>query len=65
MKKRPDFITDEHLKYLDDLRESGDTNMWGARPYLRQAFPELSKQEQGQLLSYWIDTFSIRHKEVK
>lgn len=28
--------------YLDALRESGVTNMYGAVPYLQQEFPELS-----------------------
>ena len=40
MEERPKFITEEHLEYLDELRESGITNMYGARPYLINEFPE-------------------------
>lgn len=46
----------EHFKYLDDLRESGKTNMWGARPYLMQAF-KLEKIEAGTICSAWMKTF--------
>jgi hypothetical protein len=60
---RPDFISDEHLEYLDDLRESGETNMFGARPYLMREFPELDKDQAGKVLSYWMATFSDRHPE--
>ena len=58
---RQEFIADEHLEYLDDLRESGDTNMFGARPYLLSEFPELTKQEAGKILLYWMETFGERH----
>lgn len=61
--KRPDFVTDEHLEYLDELRESGDTNMFGARPYLMLEFPDLSKDEASKVLVYWMQSFSERHAE--
>jgi hypothetical protein len=61
--ERPDFVTDEHLEYLDELRESGETNMFGARPYLLEEFPELTKEEAGKVLTYWMHTFSDRHSE--
>ena len=58
-----EFCTDEHLEYLDDLRESGITNMFGARPYLIGEFPKdkLSKKEAQEILLYWMKTFSERH----
>ena len=31
----------QYFDYLDTLRESGVTNMYGAVPYLQQEFPEL------------------------
>jgi len=55
--ERPTFITDEMLKYLDKLRESNVTNMFGAAAYLREDFHELSKNESYKVLSYWMDTF--------
>ena len=53
---RPEFITDEHLEYLDELRESGVTNMYGAVPYLQAAFG-LGRKEARNILSYWMKTF--------
>lgn len=39
--ERPEICTDAMLDYLDELRESGETNMFGAGPYLDAQFPEL------------------------
>lgn len=61
--ERPPFVTDEHLEYLDELRESGEINMFGARPYLLLAFPDLSENEAAKVLTYWMYTFSERHPE--
>lgn len=49
-------VTNEHLEYLDELRESGETNMFGARPYLIQEF-DLSDKEAADTLTYWMNTF--------
>lgn len=62
MEERPKFVTEEHLEYLDELRESGETNMYGARPYLMDEFPKLNKKEAGQIVTYWMKTFTERHK---
>ena len=58
--KRENFILDEHLEYLDDLRESGETNMYGAKPYLMGDYPDLEGKEAGDILTYWMKTFSER-----
>lgn len=58
--ERPDCLTDEHLEYLDELRESGDTNMWAAGAWLQAEF-DIDKQQAGAVLRYWMDTFSERH----
>ena len=53
------FIRDEHLRFLDSLRESGATNMFGAGPYLVEAFgvdPKTSRT----ILGYWMRTFGRR-----
>lgn len=55
--KRPDCVKDEYLSYLDDLRDSGITNMFGARPYLMREFSELNKEEASIVLTYWMETF--------
>lgn len=45
---------EEYFLFLEDLRDSGDTNMWGAAPYLQDKFPELSLEEAGDILVAWI-----------
>jgi len=61
---KPENLKEEHLRYLDTLRESGITNMFGASPYLAEAYPELEKSEAREILSYWMRTFSER-KETR
>lgn len=56
---------EDYLNYLDSLRESGATNMFGARPYLMLAFDNLSEDEAGKVLSHWMETFGDRHPETK
>ena len=54
--ERPEFVTDEHLEYLDELRESGVTNMYGAGTYLQRVFG-LEQKVARDILSYWMKTF--------
>lgn len=49
--------------FLDALRESGITNMWGAVPYMQRQFPKLSEDEASKLLLEWMNTFNERHKK--
>lgn len=63
MTTRPEIVTEAHLTYLDDLRESGETNMYGARPYLMGEFPELDKNDAATILSYWMKSFEERHSK--
>jgi len=51
--------TNEHLVFLDCLRESGATNMYGAAPYLIDEFG-MSKREARDVLMEWMRTFSTR-----
>lgn len=59
---RPDFVENEHLKYLDELRESGITNMYAARPHLEDEF-DIAPKVAGKILSYWMKTFSDRYRQ--
>ena len=53
---------EKYFVFLDDLRESGITNMLGARPYLMEAFPELANKYDAQfIVSEWMEIFSKRH----
>lgn len=50
----------DYFTFLDGLRESGKTNMYGARPYLVREFSELAADrgaEGGKVLSAWMRTF--------
>lgn len=44
----------KYYDYLENLRKSGKTNMWGAAIWLEQEFG-LSYKEAGDILTDWID----------
>lgn len=63
--KGEDVRAEEHrlgkyYVYLDELRESGETNMWGASTYLEEKF-NMSPNKAVQIVGSWMDTFSERH----
>lgn len=45
--------------FLDILRSSGVTNMWGAGTYIQEHF-DVSKYQAGDFLKEWMQTFSER-----
>ena len=47
----------EALEYLDDLRESGSINMFGAAPYVEANF-NVDRKEAGRLLMLWMANFN-------
>jgi hypothetical protein len=55
----PKGVEEKHLTYLDRLRESGVTNMFGASPYLSRRF-SLDRKQASAVLSFWMETFSQR-----
>lgn len=56
MSERPTEVKDEHLEYLDKLRDSGETNMFGAGTYLMRRFA-LNSGEAKTILLYWMDSY--------
>jgi len=46
----------EYYVYLEELRESGVTNMFGATPYLREEF-DLGRKEAMKILSSWMENY--------
>ena len=46
----------EYYVYLEKLRQSGETNMFGSAPYLREAFG-LGRREAIKILSSWMDNY--------
>lgn len=47
----------QYFSYLEKLRDSGETNMYGAAPYLERKFPELDKKRAEEILIAWISSF--------
>ena len=56
MSNRPAIVTDAHLSYLDNLRESGVTNMFDAGSYLEDYF-SINKKDARIILLYWMESF--------
>lgn len=58
--ERPDFVTDDMLEYLDELRASSVVNMFRAGPYVEDTF-WLTSTEARAVLTYWMKTFDERN----
>ena len=55
---------EKYYRYLEALRDMGTTNMWGAGPYLHQAYPEeLSATEARHIHLEWIESFKENNME--
>ncbi len=52
-----------YFNFLDSLRDSGQTNMFGAAPYLMEMF-DLDRFEAKEIVIEWMQTFSERHRVV-
>jgi len=60
-----DEISNEVFLYLEELRESGLTNMFGAVPYIEDSF-QVNKSLANKLLSTWMENYDTqRDKNVK
>ena len=46
----------EYYVYLEELRQSGETNMFGSAPYLREAFG-LGRRESIKIVANWMDNY--------
>ena len=49
--------TNEYWIYLENLRKSGVTNMFGATPYLMEEF-DLDRKEASKILSDWMHNYN-------
>lgn len=52
-----------YFNFLDSLRDSGQTNMFGAAPHLMEMF-DLDRFEAKEIVIEWMQTFSERHRVV-
>ena len=60
-----DEISNEVYLYLEEFRESGLTNMFGAVPYIEDSF-QVNKSLAKKLLDTWIENHDTRNdKNVK
>jgi len=53
----------EIFEFLDDLRESGVTNMFGAPAYLQHHFG-MTRRESFDWTKKWMETFSERQQQA-
>ena len=57
-------LTQEHHDYLIELRDSGETNMWGAAPYIEREFG-VSRADGKTILLEWIEYMSKEWNGVR
>ena len=51
------FSKNEVFLYLEELRESGETNMFGAVPYLQERF-QMHYEDAKDMLSLWMKSYN-------
>jgi hypothetical protein len=51
------MLTNEHHDFLICLRDSGETNMWGAAPYIEREF-DVPNEVARAILLEWIEYMS-------
>jgi len=51
-----DEMKEDVFEYLEELRESGETNMFGATGYLVETF-EISKNMARKFLTDWMESY--------
>ena len=51
---RDDLV--EYFEYLDELRESGATNMWGAGAYVSDEYG-FDAKKSNDIVGKWMETF--------
>jgi len=54
---------EEVFVFLDNLRKSGETNMYGASPYIRESFG-CTRYEANRLLVKWMENFGESQKRA-
>jgi len=59
--KRPEIVTDDMLRFLDGIRESGITNMFGASSYIEERFG-MGHENAVEVLSYWMESFGKKNR---
>jgi hypothetical protein len=55
---------EQYYNYLNELRDSGKTNMFGASSYLQDEF-DLSRYEAKDILMSWMKSFSAEASKTE
>ena len=58
--RRPSYVYDTHIKFLDNLLRMGWTRMEDARKDI-EVFYRITPVESSQLIKYWAHTLRERH----
>jgi hypothetical protein len=56
VKEHGEELVNEVFTFLDELRESGDTNMYGASPYIEDEF-DMKRRAGAPFLSSWMESY--------
>ena len=65
--KSKNSINENWINYynaLEAIRRSGVCNMWGSDSYLRELYPELSKELSGEILINWMDNYDELYQRL-
>ena len=54
---------EDYYQVLENIRQSGITNMFGAAPYLKEFCPELSGKEASEILCNWMANYDELNKK--
>lgn len=60
MTEKPENCTNDHLVFLDKLREEGSVNMYGSGINVAAEY-NISIPQANKIVAYWMSTFSERH----
>ena len=44
--------------FLEELRQSGATNMFGALPYLEREFPDMDRKDLKKILMFYFNNYN-------
>ena len=58
--ERPEFVTDQMLEFMDDIRDDGQINPLGAGKDLEIEF-SISNYEASEVIKYWMHSYRERH----
>lgn len=62
----PEFVSEKDLEgmldFLDELRESGEINMFESPEHLQYEYVDLGKNGARRIVMYWMITFEERQK---